>query len=302
MIRILSAGPRATVQDAGRGGHLREGVPPAGPADPSAFRAAQALVGNAENDAAIEVVGLPFTFTCDDARVIAATGREVAVETRDRLPGWAAIFARAGETVTVHGSERTRFAYLAVSGGVATPPVLGSRATYAAAGLGAPLRDGDALPLGAARARASSAGRSLPVPSYDGSVRAIAGPHEDRFAPEALARLFSEPFRVLARSDRQGTRLDGPAIAARDGAELLTCGVVAGAIQVPRGGAPIVLLADHQTTGGYPVVATVIDVDLGAVAQLGAGEALRFYRVERDEALELARVERRDLEAVRASD
>lgn len=300
MIRIIDAAVRSTVQDRGRFGHLRSGVPPAGPADPFAFAAANALVGNAEDAAGIEFIGSPFRFSCDDARLVAVTGRDVSLTTRTRLPGWSAVFVRAGQTVTVNAGDRARFAYLAVSGGVATAKVLGSRATYLPAGLGAPLRAGDALPLGDDDASAEAAGRRVEPTSYDGQVRAMAGPHSERFDDDATRRFFAAAFVVEPASDRQGTRLGGVPIAPRAG-ELLSCGVVAGAVQVPRGGAPIVLLADHQTTGGYPVIATVIAADLGKVAQSLPGESLRFYRVERDEALEALRAERRAIDDARAS-
>ncbi len=283
MIHLDEVSLRATVQDGGRGAHLRAGVPHAGAADPLAFRAAQALAGNAPGDAALEIIGLPFAFHCDDARLVAVTGREVSLRARDELPGWVSVFVRAGQTVTVLGTERTRFAYLAVSGGLATPPLLGSRSAYPAAGLGAVLRAGGALPLGAPRAEASAAGRTVAF-TYGGTVAAMAGPHADRFGAEALAAFFGSPFRVLPDSDRQGVRLAGPSVAPREG-EILTCGVVAGAVQVPRGGQPIVLLADHQTTGGYPVIATVVEADLGRVAQAAPGEELLFERVGREEAL-----------------
>ena len=284
MIRVELAGFSATVQDGGRHGHLRAGVPAAGPADPFAFRAAQALVGNGADDAAIEVIGLPFAFRCDEARLVAITGRDVDVTVRDRVPSWTSIFVRSGDVVRVTGSPRTRYAYVAVSGGIASEPLLGSRATYARAGLGRAIRTGDALPLGSARRGAEDAGGQVSF-AYGGEVRAIVGPHRDRFDDDALAAFFGGPFAVSAQSDRQGVRLEGAALAPRDG-EILTCGVISGAVQVPRGGMPIVLLADHQTTGGYPIVATVIEADLGHVAQRAPGESLRFYRVERAEALE----------------
>ena len=282
---------RSTVQDRGRLGHLRSGLPPAGAADPFALAAANALVGNAEDAAGIEIVGTVFKFICDDSRVVAVTGRDVSVGTRSRLPGWSSIFVRAGQTVTVYSGERTRFAYLAVSGGIATDPVLGSRSSYLPAGLGAALRAGDALPLGDPNAGAEDAGRRVEPTVYDERVRAMTGPHDDRFEKDVSARFFGEAFAVQPASDRQGVRLGGVPIAPRAG-ELLSCGVVAGAVQVPRGGAPIVLLADHGTTGGYPVIATVITADIGKVAQRMPGESLHFYRVDRDEALDALRAER----------
>ncbi|TMG57336.1 MAG: biotin-dependent carboxyltransferase family protein [Chloroflexi bacterium] len=298
MIHIDAAGLRATIQDRGRFDHLREGVPPSGPADPAAFAAAQALVGNELGAAAIEIVGGAFAFRCDDARVIAVTGRDVALRGRDLVPGWTAAFARPGETFTVLGGERSRFAYLAVSGGIATETILGSRSAYLPAGIGHALRPGEALPLGAGRLDADRAGRSALSPDYDtGQIRAITGPHAQRFTDEADSLFFRSEFRVEPASDRMGTRLSGSRIAAREG-EILTCGVVAGAVQIPSGGAPIILLAEHQATGGYPVIATVISADLGLVAQRLPGERLRFARVDRDLAVAALRDERARLEAI----
>lgn len=281
MIRVLVPGLRATIQDRGRRGHVREGIPPSGPADPSAFAAALELTGCAVDDAAIEVVGLPFAFRCDDRRIVAVTGRDVRIRTRMRLPGWTSVLARPGEEVVVEGSAATRFAYVAVSGGIAVPPVLGSRATYLGASLGSiprPLVSGDALPVGASAAGAEVAGRRLAPPGYGGTAHAVAGPHDTRFSAATVAAFFSSSFAVLPESDRMGVRLSGDAVSAPDG-DLLSCGIVAGAVQVPRGGAPIVLLADHQTTGGYPIIATVVHADLGIVAQMTPGEYLRFARV-----------------------
>ncbi len=283
MIHIEVAGFGSTVQDHGRFGQLRAGVPTSGPADPFAFRAAQALVGNVARDAAIEVVGASFAFRCDDSRLIAVTGRDVTVAVRDRVPSWSSVFVRAGDVVRVTGSARTRYAYVAISGGITSEPILGSRSLYPRAGLGRMLTAGDTLPLGAARATAEDAGRHVSF-EYGDRAAAIAGPHVDRFDAATVARFFDAEFVAAAQSDRQGARFDGPGVASRAG-EILTCGVIDGAVQVPSSGQPIVLLADHQTTGGYPIIATVIEADLGIVAQRAPGETLRFYRVERDAAL-----------------
>jgi antagonist of KipI len=284
MMRIAAPGVRATVQDRGRRGHAREGVPPAGPADPEAFAAALALAGCDVGDAAIEIVGLPFAFHCDDRRVVAATGRDVHVRTRGRVPGWTSVLARAGEEIVVEGSASTRYAYVAVSGGLALRPVLGSRATYVAASLGPwprPLAAGDELPLGPSSAGVEQAGRRLDPPDYDRAARAVAGPHDDRFGRDSVERFFSHAFAVLPESDRMAVRLAGAPFEPAAG-DLLSCGIVAGAVQVPRGGAPIVLLADHQTTGGYPIIATVVRADLGVIAQAVPGQYVRFDRVTPD--------------------
>jgi len=292
MIRLEGAGIASTIQDGGRLGHVHLGVPISGPADPFAFRAAQSLVGNGAEDAALEVIGLPFTFRSETSRIIAVTGRDVTVTVRDRVPSWTALFVRGGDLVRINGTERSRYTYVAVSGGITSEVILGSRAAYPRIGIGRVLRAGDALPLGAAHRGAEDAGATVSH-AYGDRIAAIAGPHADRFAPAEVERFFAEPFTLSPQSDRQGARLEGVAIAPKVG-ELLSCGVVTGAVQVPRGGQPIVALADHGTTGGYPIIATVIAADIGLVAQRAPGETLRFYRVERDEALRRAR-ERSDL-------
>lgn len=297
-LRVLEPGFRSTIQDAGRVGHLRSAIPPAGPADPIAFEAAQRLVGNDVRDAAIEIVGTPFRIAFGAPRLVAVTGRDVWLRTRGRIEGWTSVFVRAGEEVTVEGSARTRFAYLAVSGGIAVPPVLGSRATYLPAAIGPvprPLAAGDDLPIGAARRGADAAGRTA-FRSDDRDILVLRGPHADRVRG-ADAILRGAPYRVSERSDRMGLRLEGPALES-SGAEVLSLGVLAGAVQVAHGGDPIVLLADHQTTGGYPVVASVIQADIGRVAQAAPGETLSFYEVDREAAVEALRAVRRWLETL----
>jgi biotin-dependent carboxylase-like uncharacterized protein len=283
MIRIEVPGFASTVQDRGRVQHVRAGVPVSGPADPFAFRAAQALVGNDAAAAAIEVVGLPFSFRCESSRIFAVTGRDITLAARDRMPAWTSVFVRAGDLVTVTGTERSRYTYVAVSGGITSEVILGSRSVYPRAGLGRVVRAGDALPLGTPRRTAEDAGHRVSF-EYEGEIAAVPGPHLERFDDETMARFFATAFVASAQSDRQGARLEGVEVAPREG-EILSCGVVAGAVQVPRGGQPIVLLADHQTTGGYPIIATVVGADLGLVAQRAPGEALRFYRVDRERAL-----------------
>jgi antagonist of KipI len=297
MLHVLEPGFRSTVQDRGRLGHLRSAVPIAGPADPIAFEAAQRLVGNDVTDAAIEVVGPPLRFTLDEPRLVAVTGRDVGLRARGTIGGWTAAFVRAGEEVVVSGGERTRFAYLAVSGGLVVDPVLGSRATYLPASMGSvarPLAANDALPVGPAKRGPDGAGRVLAQIEPE-RIAFTRGPHADRFAdPAALTRTA---YRVSERSDRTGVRLIGPALSAA-GPELLSYGLALGSIQVPRGGEPIVALADGGTTGGYPVIGVVTAADIGAVAQAAPGDALSFYEVDRRAAVEALRAVRLWLDSV----
>ena len=209
MLHIVEAGLRSTVQDDPRDRGARFGLPGAGPADPIAFLSARALVGE-RSGAVIEIVGLPFTFRCDDRRLVAVTGRDVSVRAASRLPGWLAFVVRGGETVTVIGSAR--YAYLTVAGGLVLEPILGSRATYLPARVGPlprALEAGDALPLGAARAF-ERAGERLRPPAYDAPIAAIAGPHLGGFVDGAERAFFGDEFTVAEESDRMGVRLAGP--------------------------------------------------------------------------------------------
>lgn len=283
MLHVLEAGLRSTIQDDPRAAYARSGLPGAGPADPHAFRAARSLVGETEA-AVIEIVGLPFTIRCQDLRIVAVTGRDVWLRTAARVPGWTATLLRPGQPATILGSAR--YAYLAVSGGFALEPVLGSRASYVGAGIGPlprPLRAGDELPLGASRADIGRAGARVVSPRHEGSVMVVAGPHAEHLPAAALRAFFEQEFTVSESADRMGVRLEGPALA-WEGSDVLSCGVLPGAVQVPRGGAPIILGPDAQTTGGYPVIAVVATAALGRVAQALPGERLRFTEVTPDRA------------------
>lgn len=281
MISIEAAGLRATVQDAGRFRYLRHGVPVSGPADRVAHAAANALVGNDPGAAAIEITGLPFVFRTSGALLVAVTGPGTRIVARHVVDGWTACLLRADGEVRLEGAAR--YAYLAVRGAVDVPAALGSRSAYPAAGIGPrPLHAGDTIRMGEADLGAELAGRTIERPDYaSGIARAVAGPHSDRTDAPAF---FASEFVVDERSDRMGVRLTGSPVPTRGG-ELLTCGMVEGAVQIPSGGQPIVLLADHQTTGGYPVVATVIAADLPIVAQRPPGAALRFVEASTDEAV-----------------
>ena len=276
-LHVVEAGLGSTVQDSPRRG-ASLALPDAGPADPLAFAAARALVGEPAG-AAIEIVGLPFVFRCDDRRLVAVTGRDVAVRASARLPGWIAFAVRAGETVTITGSAR--YAYLAIGGDLALDAVLGSRATYARAAVGPwprPLAAGDALPLGPVRGLERAGARS-PSPSYTEHVEALIAPHAAGFDAGARRAFFEDEFIVGAESDRMGVRLSGPELR-WPGQDLLSYGLVPGAVQVPRGGSPIVLGPDAGTTGGYPVMAVVATASRGVVAQALPGERLRFAAVD----------------------
>jgi KipI family sensor histidine kinase inhibitor len=288
-IEVIRAGPRTTVQDHGRTGHGHQGVPRAGAADRVALDVANALVGNPAGAAGLETtLGGP-TLRFPAGAVVAVTGAEAPVILGDApVSGFPArVRVPPGATLTVGTARRGVHTYLAVAGGVDVAPVLGSRSTDTLSGLGpGVLRAGDLLPVGPepGPARAESL-RPGPVPTRlpeSGEVlkvRATVGPRADWLAPGQLDALFAAEMTVSPVSDRVGVRTDGLELALGHRGELPSEGLVTGAVQVPLSGRPIVLLGNHPTTGGYPVVAVVEDEDLAILAQARPGCRIRLERV-----------------------
>ena len=284
-LRVITPGMLTTIQDLGRWGWQGRGVPVAGPMDPRSHRLANTLAGNETDAAAIEmtIVGPEVEF--DDERIAAVSGAdfEITVDSR-AMPVNAPFAVSAGSTLRVGTHRRGARAYLAIAGGIAVPPVLNSRSTHLPSAMGGlegrPLRAGDRLPLGKTGKRGRTPFSRNPAPFFlpDGhaTVRILPGPQLDRFAPEALDVLQSAPFVVDAASNRMGYRLRGPMLRRGGDGEMLSDAATLGALQVPTAGQPILLMADRQTTGGYPSIATVISADIGLAGQLGPGDSISF--------------------------
>jgi biotin-dependent carboxylase-like uncharacterized protein len=289
MIEVIAPGPLMTVQDLGRPGARRYGVSPGGALDAFALAAANRLVGNPSAAAGVEITAGGAALRLRRPAIIALAGADLAASLDDRpIPPWTAILADAGATLRLAG-RRTAWgarAYMAVAGGVDVPSILGSRATDLAGGFGGlggrPLRVGDLLPIGVAlKSLLPSVGQRWPEharPAYidEPSLRIIPGPHLECFAPDALAVLASARLRVSATSNRMGYRLDGLRLSYARPCSLPSLGVVPGTIQVPPDGVPILLMADAQTTGGYPVIGALISADQPLAAQLLPGDGLRL--------------------------
>lgn len=291
LIEVVDGGLAVTVQDFGRRGYRSLGVPLSGALDPFLLAAANALLGNAPDAAALEVVlGGPTLKAVSgplrvalggalEAKVIGARGNVLTV------PAWHTATLFAGDTIQI-GGVAGGVAYVAVSGGVRVPEQLGSRSTYLRAGLGGvdgrALQRGDRLPCARPGGDPWLESRQPEAPGRAGGpIRVILGPQDDHFTAAALADFLARPYRVSRDFDRMGMRLEGPPLAHSErGAEIASDGVTPGAIQVPANGLPIVLLADCQTSGGYPKIATVIRADLGRLAHLRPGDEIRFARVD----------------------
>lgn len=267
-LEVLEVGPLVTVQDRGRVGYAHLGVPRAGALDAPAAALANRLVGNDPDDAVLEVLLGGLVLRSDAGCWVAVTGA-AGHGRAERLP--------AGGVLRV-GRPRTGLrSYVAVGGGIAVEPVLGSRSTDTLAWVGPPrVAAGTVLPVG--EPRAAPRPLDVPHPRRPGELRLVPGPRDDWFAADALDVLCGSAYAVGADSNRVGLRLDGPALRRTREGELASEGMVLGAVQVPPSGQPVVFLADHPPTGGYPVVGVVDADDLWQCAQLRPGDAVRFTR------------------------
>ncbi|MET7388484.1 biotin-dependent carboxyltransferase family protein [Streptomyces sp. NPDC005529] len=283
-LSVVRAGALTTVQDQGRPGHAHLGVPRSGALDAPAAALGNRLVGNATGAAVLETTLNGCSLRPRSTVVVAVTGAPCPVTVDGRPAGWgAAVRVPAGALLDIGPACAGVRSYVAVSGGVAVDPVLGSRSTDLLSGLGpAPLADGTVLPLGcpgAPYARVDVVPH--PAPPAELVLRVTPGPREDWFPGSAVRTLTTRSYRVSSASNRIGLRTDGPSLERAVSGELLSEGMVLGAVQVPPDGRPVVFLADHPTTGGYPVIAVVRETDLPAAAQAVPGTPVRFVAVRR---------------------
>ena len=317
--QILRAGPLATVQDLGRFGRREIGVGRGGASDPFAASVANLLVGNEEETALIEITLGNFRIRFGDERVIAWCGGAFQTQVgQENVPAGHAFLARVGEELVANAPQIGCRMWLAISGGINVPSILGSRSTDLRAGFGGlegrALRDGDELPLGAMSARNRAYARTLrhqPLSTWSAQrewispavhhpiLRIVRGVDWTRFDVSAHRDLTSEKFIVTPEADRMGVRLDGPELKRKESRDLLSEAVAPGTMQVPPNGKPILLLGDCQTIGGYPKIAHVITVDLPIATQLCHGDEVRFQEISLSEAHSLLLQRQEDLDRFR---
>ena len=305
---VLSPGLLTTVQDGGRRGLQRYGVPPSGAADIEGLRLANLLAGNPPDAAALEVTGRGprLEVACTSVRVALGGDADAVIEAEvgPPLPAWSAQTLRRGQRLRVGAVRSGLRCYLAVSGGLAIDPVLGSSSTYLRGGIGGvsgrALRAGDELPVWLDAAPPGPDLRLDAVPATGASgepLRVVLGPQDGLFSPAALASLLASAYTVSPHSDRVGLRLLGPPLPATT-TEIASDACVTGSIQVTGSGQPIALLCDRGTTGGYPKIATVISVDVPRLGRLRPGETVRFSSVDVAEAEHLRRARARSFNAM----
>ena len=313
-VSVVRAGFLTSVQDLGRTGHRQFGISTSGALDPFALRVANLLVGNDEGAAGLEITlgGLQLRF--NDERIVAWCGGEFDVQIGSRaLPAGHVAHLQRGDELKFGRAQIGCRSWLAISGGIDVPVVLGNRSTDLRANFGGlegrTVRDGDQFPLGEFRRSetAATAGISSWTAPHDWAspasrhpnLRFLRGVDWSRFDDVTIQRFTIHEFSVSADSDRMGVRLDGPELKREDKTDLISGAVAPGTIQVPPSGKPILLLGDCQTIGGYPKIAHVITVDLGVAAQLRAGDGVRFSEVSLQDAHRLLVQRERDLERFR---
>jgi antagonist of KipI len=295
-LEVLDGGLLTTVQDLGRTGYERYGVPVAGAMDPFALRAANLLVGNPLDAAALEITLAGPRLRATEKCLIAVAGADLGLRMNGwELPPWMAVFVRRGWTIEFGGRKAGCRAVLAVAGGIDVGPVMGSHSTYLSGGFGGlegrALRRGDLVPVGPTDfPLPTQAGLTFPrrlIPAYSDTpeIRVVLGPQDDCFTDEGIATFLSSEYRGSSASDRMGCRLQGTKIAHKGPAGIISDGIPLGAVQVPPDGQPIIMLADRQATGGYPKIATVISADIPLLAQCVPGQSsVRFKAVGVEEA------------------
>ncbi len=307
MLRVLDPGPYTTVQDGGRFGFREFGVPPTGCLDRFAHRVANMLVGNRDDAAVLELTLMGGGFQILEEADMAITGADMPVSLCNRsIPAWTKFRVHPGDQLNIGMARSGCRAYLAITGGIDVPEVMNSLSCYAGAGIGGykgrTLKRGDLIFTNPSEVLDEV--RSVPpewIPSYHGAItlRAIAGPQDDYFT-ESMAVFFESDFIVSSQADRKGYRLEGPPVAIQPGLpkSIISEPCLAGCVQVPEDGQPIILLGE-QTVGGYAKIATVISPDLNLVAQAMPGDTIRFQNVNIETANVIVQQQHNRLEMMR---
>jgi antagonist of KipI len=305
---VIDGGMLTTVQDLGRFGYQRYGVPTSGALDLFSLRAANRLVGNGDEAAGLEMMLIGPRLRFLAPATIALTGADLDARLDgQRVPRWESVVVEPGRTLSFSGPLDGIRGYLAVAGGLDVPLVLGSRSTYARSKLGGvegrPLKAGDVLHVEGDRPVLLGGTLRLPVSErpkwgHAHTLRVVLGPQDDRFTRDGIRTFVSSAYTVSPQSDRMGCRLSGPAIQHARGADIVSDGTPFGAVQVAGDGVPIVLLADRGTAGGYTKIATVIGPDIPHLAQATPGDTVTFTQVSLDEAYHAVRQEELRLESI----
>ncbi len=294
VLSVSFAGPLVTIQDGGRPGNMRFGVSSSGPMDRLSFDAANAALGNEPGQTGIEVSMGGVILQCREGQIsLAIAGGEFVVDHAGKpLASWQVITLSKGERLSIRAGKTGSWTYLAFAGALQSNRWLDSRATHSTSGYGGgAVLSGQTLTIEDAATREDREG-DIQKPDFmaDGPLSVVIGPQDQYFDKDALARFCAEPFTVTDAYDRMGMRLSGPAFQLSSALSIPSEPIVRGSVQVSGDGVPTILLADHQTTGGYPKIATVTSVELDRLAQSRSGASLRFKAISPDEAINQTRL------------
>jgi allophanate hydrolase len=294
LLSVSFAGPHVSIQDGGRPKLMRFGVPASGPMDRGSFAAANLALGNPAGAPGIEISlgGLVLDCLSGSVGFAVAGGAFIVDHAGHKHPSGIVATLRAGERLAIRPGAWGSWCYLALAGDLEVPQWLGSASTHAMSAFGGgPLLPGRQLDIANAEGRDAYEGDIPPLPPSQPreDVRVTMGPQQRFFAPEAIAAFHAGPWRMTDARDRMGARLAGPVIAPAAALDMPSEPIVRGSIQVAGDGVATVLLADHQTTGGYPKIATILDYDLDAFVQLRPGDPVAFRAVSPETAIDIAR-------------
>lgn len=298
--KVIKAGICDTIQDLGRYGFQQYGIPISGAMDSFALRIGNRLLRNKEDEAGIEISSPGLSLEVLNQTAITITGADSKPTiNHSSVSMWEAIVVKQGDRISFNQIKNGSRSYLLVAGGINIPTILGSKSTYISGKIGGlmgrQLRKNDTINIGKSNYKLQNIiGRKisssyLPVYAKENEIRVILGPQDNYFPKDGLHTFLNSFYMITVNSSRMGYRLEGPKIASKEGSDIITDGIPLGSIQVPNDGMPIVMLADHQTTGGYAKIATVISVDIDKFAQMNPGDKVKFTQTNIEKAHQLLR-------------
>jgi len=299
IMKILSPGMYTTIQDEGRYNYQKSGMSVAGAMDQFSLRVANILVGNSDGEACLEATLMGPKIKFQGEAMIAVTGANlVPMINNVAVDMWSGVKVSDGDVLSFGTAKSGCRSYISIANGIDVPEVMGSKSTYVKGKVGGfegrILKNGDEIKIVNSVGDKVTRSIKLPtnfIPSYkkDNTVRVVMGPQDDYFTVEGINTFFNYPYEVTNEADRMGYRLSGSKIAHKTGADIISDGITMGSVQVPGHGAPIIMMADRQTTGGYTKIATVISSDINIVGQLKPGDSVKFKSIDIIEAHKIYR-------------
>ncbi|MBU3159259.1 biotin-dependent carboxyltransferase family protein [Clostridium frigoris] len=309
IMKILKPGMYTTIQDIGRYNYQKSGMSVSGAMDQFSLRVANILVGNKDSEACLEATlfGLKIKFH-GDALIAVTGGNLMPMINNKAIDMWSGIKVLDGDELSFGTAKSGCRSYIAIEHGIDVPEVMGSKSTYVKGKVGGfqgrMLKAGDEIKIGSASENDFTSIKKLPIdliPMYskDNIVRVVMGPQDDYFTAEGINTFFDCEYQVTSEADRMGYRLSGSKISHKIGADIISDGITMGSVQIPGDGAPIIMMADRQTTGGYTKIATIITPDINIIGQLKPGDSVRFKLIDIEEAHKIYRKYMNDFDLIR---